>query len=219
MVFATCLRHLIRWHQSEDVPRFPNKTYGHNTSTRQLRKLRLFDLAYYPDPERMGIPFRLQHCICQLLQRAEPFQTCAKPDMRESKQGSHHRTEHVTNHDMEIIGANKCTDALSSGMPPGSQPIWWGHSVDRRDDLLAQAVQEFACRRELTRSAKRDLELLTPSQAVDIIQALEAEKRGHALQPVEWSKIVSSRCSAKFTAGEMDEGLVAQIDSFTQVSG
>ena len=84
------------------------------------------------------------------------------------------------------------------------------------DNSTRHIIQDFILRRELTRAARRDLELLAPSQAVDVIRALEAEKKGHALQPADWSKIVSSRCIAKANAGEMDRGLMLQIDSFLQ---
>ena len=79
-------------------------------------------------------------------------------------------------------------------------------------------VEEFCCRRELTRQARRDLLGLEIFLARDIVKALEVDKKDLALQPAEWSKIVRSRVASRAAAGELDQRSLQRIESLMQVS-
>ncbi|CAE7856664.1 mhkC [Symbiodinium microadriaticum] len=187
--------------------------YHHSLSTNGFSSVStLFELAYFQDPAKLGIPFRLQHCIVQLLQRAEPFHDCVNR-CSDTKQ-PHEKT--LSNVSTKWPPADTFQIPQAHGDSAG-----WTSTYDFGNtyEWAANTVQDFACRRELTRTAKRDLEQLAPFEAADVVRALEAEKRGIPLQPAEWSKIVSSRCSAKASAGEMDHDLLVQIEEFMRDIG
>ncbi|CAJ1379767.1 unnamed protein product [Effrenium voratum] len=88
-------------------------------------------------------------------------------------------------------------------------------ALDR--DAAIQEVEEFCLRRELTSQAARDLWSLDLAAALDIVRALEVEKKLISLQPMAWSRIVASRCAARASEGDLEPQLIDQIESFMAV--
>ena len=123
---------------------------------------RLFDLAYWSpsDVSKIGVPVRLQRCIGELLASAEPFDF-GRPQVASAMSKDAKVWEPSSWQDWSWPSEQNWHEY---GWQPEWQPVWQKRStwsgwqpVCEKQHERRDFVESFCRRRELTKSARRDL--------------------------------------------------------------